>query len=45
MTPAVGTVLNEICNTIIRAVEQDRKVRDLDEVVERLAALEKERAA
>ncbi len=40
VTPAIGTVLNQICNTIIRAVEQERKVRELDEVVERLDRLE-----
>ncbi len=40
VTPAIGTVLNQICNTIIRAVEQERKVRETEEFEERLAALE-----
>jgi hypothetical protein len=40
VTPAIGTVLNQICNTIIRAVEQERKVRELDDLEARLAALE-----
>ncbi len=40
VTPAMGTVLNQICNTIIRAVEQERKVRETEEFEERLAALE-----
>ena len=40
VTPAIGTVLNQICNTIIRAVEQERKVRETEELEERLAALE-----
>ncbi len=40
VTPAIGTVLNQICNTIIRAVEQERKVRETEDLEERLAALE-----
>ncbi|MDP9458343.1 MAG: hypothetical protein M3Q60_21775, partial [Actinomycetota bacterium] len=40
VTPAIGTVLNQICNTIIRAVEQERRVRETEEFEERLAALE-----
>ena len=40
VTPAIGTVLNQICNTIIRTVEQERKVRETEELEERLAALE-----
>ncbi len=40
VTPAIGTVLNQICNTIIRAVEQERKVKETEDLEERLAALE-----
>ena len=40
VAPAIGTVLNQICNTIIRAVEQERKVRETEELEECLAALE-----
>ncbi|PLS83676.1 MAG: hypothetical protein CYG60_21560 [Actinobacteria bacterium] len=40
VAPAIGTVLNQIMNTIIRAVEQERKVRETEEFEERLAALE-----
>ena len=40
VTPAMGTVLDRSYNTIIRAVEQERKVRETEELEERLASLE-----
>ncbi len=43
VTPAIGTVLNQIMNTIIRAVEQERKVREAEELVERVEELERRR--
>jgi hypothetical protein len=36
----VAAVITRPSNTIIRAIEQDRKVRELDEIEERLVALE-----
>ncbi len=41
VTPTIGTVLNQICNTIIRAVEQERKVRETEELAERVEELER----
>ncbi len=38
--PGVGAVLNQLLNSMLRAIEQDRKVRELDDVEERLAVLE-----
>ena len=38
--PGVATVITQLANTIIRAIEQDRKVRETEEIEERLAALE-----
>jgi len=38
--PGVAAVITQLSNTIIRAIEQDRKVRELDEIEERLAELE-----
>lgn len=40
VAPGVAAVITQLSNTIIRAIEQDRKVRELDEMEERLAALE-----
>ena len=40
VAPGVAAVITQLSNTIIRAIEQDRKVRELDEIEERLAALE-----
>lgn len=35
-----AAVVNQILNTVIRAIEQERKQRELEEVAERLEALE-----
>ena len=35
-----GAVVNQILNTRLRAIEQERKLRELEEVVGRLEALE-----
>ena len=42
--PPVGTALNQIYNTLLRAMDQERRTRETVELEERLAALE-ERAA
>ena len=42
--PPVGTALNQIYNTLLRAMDQERRTRETGELEERLAALE-ERAA
>ena len=41
VAPGVAAVITQLSNTIIRAIEQDRKVRELDEIEERLAELER----
>ena len=40
VAPGVGAVLNQLLNSMLRAVETERKVREQDELEERLAALE-----
>ena len=35
-----AAVVNQILNTVIRAIEQERKMRELDEMAQRLEALE-----
>ena len=35
-----AAVANQICNTLIRTIEQERKLRELGELAERLEALE-----
>ena len=40
VAPGVATVITQLSNVILRAVEQDRKVRETEELEERLAALE-----
>jgi len=35
-----AAVANQLYNTLIRAIEQERKMRELDELAERLEALE-----
>ncbi len=35
-----AAVANQILNTLIRAIEQERKVREMEELAERLEALE-----
>ena len=35
-----AAVANQLYNTLIRAIEQERKIRELDEMAERLEALE-----
>jgi hypothetical protein len=42
--PPVGTALNQIYNTLLRAMDQERRTREAGELEARLAALE-ERAA
>ena len=42
--PPVGTTLNQIYNTLLRAMDQERRTRETGELEARLAALE-ERAA
>ena len=42
--PPVGTALNQIYNTLLRAMDQERRTRETAELEERLATLE-ERAA
>jgi hypothetical protein len=42
--PPVGTALNQIYNTLLRAMDQERRTRETGELEERLAVLE-ERAA
>jgi hypothetical protein len=37
----VAAVITQLSNTIIRAIEQDRKVHEFDEIEERLAELER----
>jgi len=41
VAPGVAAVITQLANTIIRAIEQNRKVRELDEIEERLAELER----
>lgn len=38
--PGVGAVLNQLLNSMLRAIEQDRKMRETEDLEERLAALE-----
>ena len=40
-TPGVAAVITQLSNTTVRAMEQDRRVRELDEIEERLAELER----
>ena len=40
MAPGVATVITQLSNVILRAIEQDRKTREIEEHGERLAALE-----
>jgi hypothetical protein len=40
VAPGVAAVITQLANTIIRAIEQDRRVRETEEIEERLAALE-----
>jgi hypothetical protein len=35
-----AAVANQLYNTLIRAIEQERKLRELEELAERLEALE-----
>ena len=36
----MAAIITQLSNTIIRAIEQDRRVRELDVIEERIAALE-----
>jgi hypothetical protein len=38
--PGVGAVANQLINTRLRAIEQERKNRETEELAERLALLE-----
>jgi hypothetical protein len=38
--PPVGTALNQIYNTLLRAMDQERRTRETGELEARLAALE-----
>ena len=40
VSPGVGTVLNQLLNTVLRAIAEDRKVRETEELEERVARLE-----
>ena len=40
VAPGVATVITQLSNVILRAIEQDRKARETEEHGERLAALE-----
>ena len=40
VAPGVGAVLNQLLNSMLRAVETERKVREQDELEGRMAALE-----
>ncbi|MDQ4002922.1 MAG: hypothetical protein M3259_03660 [Actinomycetota bacterium] len=41
VAPGVGTVLNQLLNTILRAISEERKVRETEELAERIEALER----
>ena len=38
-----AAVVNQILNTVIRAIEQERKIREIEEIEERIEALERKR--
>ena len=40
VAPGVATVITQLSNVILRAIEQDRKIKETEELEERLAALE-----
>ena len=40
VAPGVATVITQLSNVILQAIEQDRKTREIEEHGERLAALE-----
>ncbi len=40
VSPGVGTVIVQVYNALLRSIEQDRKVRELDEIEERLRRME-----
>ena len=41
VAPGVAAVITQLANTIIRAMDQDRKVRELDDIEQRLAEIER----
>jgi hypothetical protein len=41
----VGTALNQIYNTLLRAMDQERRTRETGELEERIAMLEERAAA
>lgn len=44
LAPTHGTVLNQLLNTILRAIAEERKVREIEELAERIEALERGRS-
>ncbi len=40
VAPGVATVITQLSNVILRAIEQDRKVRELDDLEQRVEELE-----
>jgi hypothetical protein len=42
-TPSVGAVVNQIVNTLLRAIEVERKIKEQEEILPRLEALEEEK--
>jgi hypothetical protein len=44
VAPGVAAVITQLANTIIRAIDQDRKVRELDDIEGRLVELERRAA-
>lgn len=45
VAPGVAAVITQLANVLIRGIEQDRKVRETEEIEERLAALEQKAEA
>ena len=43
VAPGVGSVLNQLLNSMLRAVETERKVRETEELAERVEELERRR--
>ena len=40
VAPGFATIITQLSNVILRAIEQDHKIRELDDFEEHLAALE-----
>lgn len=41
IAPGVASVITQLANVLLRGIEQERKVRELGEIGDRLAALER----